>query len=82
MTQQDTYNGWSNFETWQANEWLYDSGAIDCLREDGTLNVEFLTDELEHRTRLIVTPQGLLRDIITRWLQSVNVREIVEKNRD
>ena len=33
MTNQETYNGWSNFETWQAALWLDNTyGLVDGIR--------------------------------------------------
>ena len=80
MTNQETYNGWSNFETWQAALWLDNDGVINWLREDGNLTVEALTDELENQIKLYETPASLLQDLVGAWLERVNVREIVENN--
>lgn len=34
MTQDNTYNGWTNYETWVVNLWLAnDSGSVDRLNE-------------------------------------------------
>lgn len=82
MTNQETYNGWSNFETWQAALWLDNDGVINWLREDGNLTVEALTDELENQIKLYETPASLLQDLVGAWLERVNVKEIVENNQD
>jgi hypothetical protein len=81
MTNQETYNGWSNFETWQAALWLDNDGVINWLREDGNLTVEAITDELENQIKLYETPASLLQDLVGAWLERVNVREIVENNK-
>jgi hypothetical protein len=80
MTNQETYNGWTNFETWQAALWLDNDGVIDWLREDGNLTVEALTEELENQIKLYETPASLLQDLEGAWRERVNVREIVENN--
>lgn len=82
MTNQETYNGWSNFETWQAALWLDNDGVINWLREEGNLTVEALTDELENQIKLYETPASLLQDLVGAWLERVNVKEIVENNQD
>jgi len=82
MTNQETYNGWSNFETWQAALWLDNDGVINWLREDGNLTVEALTDELENQIKLYETPASLLQDLVGAWLERVNVKEIVENNQN
>lgn len=82
MTNQETYNGWSNFETCQAALWLDNDGVINWLREDGNLTVEALTDELENQVKLYETPASLLQDLVGAWLERVNVQEIVENNQD
>jgi len=81
MTNQETHNGWTNFETWQAALWLDNDGIIDWLREDGNLTVEALTDELENQTKLYQTPASLLQDLVGAWLDRVNVQEIVNNNK-
>ena len=81
MENQETHNGWTNFETWQAALWLDNDGIIDWLREDGNLTVEALTDELENQTKLYQTPASLLQDLVGAWLDRVNVQEIVNNNK-
>lgn len=68
----NTYNGWTNYETWQAALWLSeadyrstDSDSVeDMLR--GLANADSLT--------------GLASDIFNGWISSVNIHEICENN--
>jgi hypothetical protein len=71
-----TYNGWCNFETWQANLWLDNDGTLDMLREDDMLTGDAITEHLE--SLLDNIPPSLLGDIVTSWLHCVRVDEILE----
>ena len=71
-----TYNGWCNFETWQAALWLDNDGTLDMLREYDNLTEEAITRELE--SLLDNIPASLLGDIVTSWLHCVRVSEILE----
>jgi len=76
MTNQETYNGWTNFETWQAALWLDTEDVIEHLRQDDNFTVEALTDALEYQIKLYETPASLLQDVVGAWLECVNVQEI------
>lgn len=71
-----TYNGWCNFETWQAALWLDNDGTLDMLRDYDNLTEEAITRELE--SLLDNIPASLLGDIVTSWLHCVRVSEILE----
>lgn len=75
-----TYNGWVNFETWQAALWLENDGTLDMLREDDNLTEEAITEHLE--SMLDNIPASLLGDIVTSWLHCVRVDEIVENAKE
>lgn len=72
-----TYNGWTNYETWQAALWLSeaDMQSID-------------SDELEYFVREVLlgeqafTGNGLLSDVATSWFHSVNFKEIARNNQE
>ena len=65
-----TYNGWSNFETWQANLWLGEAGGFygDDLAKD------YLEECLFFMAGAPVT--GLAADIFNAWIREVNFAEI------
>tara|TARA_R110000772_G_scaffold7665_1_gene25835 strand:+ start:673 stop:909 length:237 start_codon:yes stop_codon:yes gene_type:complete len=67
-----TYNGWTNFETWQAALWLDDAGSI----EGDDLYKDFLEDYLFFMAGRPET--GLAADIFSAWLREVNLTEILE----
>ena len=75
-----TYNGWCNFETWQANLWLDNDGTLDWLREDDMLTEDAITEQLE--SLLDNIPPSLLGDIVTSWIHCVRVDEILEHAKD
>ena len=73
------YNGWSNYETWQANLWLGDDDA-DYMRESGDVTPEIVREYAEQalsddRDEL---PGGLIGDIVNAWLSTVDWRELAE----
>jgi len=75
-----TYNGWCNFETWQANLWLDNDGTLDMLREDDMLTEDAITHQLE--SLLDDIPPSLLGDIVTSWIHCVRVDEILKHAED
>ena len=73
----ERYNGWKNFETWQAALWLKNDGTLDMLRDYDNLTEEAITRELE--SLLDNIPASLLGDIVGAWLSQVYVSEIFNK---
>ena len=75
----NTYNGWSNFETWQANLWLVEYDFLGMLQSGSWKKVDsedvesFIWDMLEDRGE-----SGLLTDIVNAWISSVNFVELVD----
>jgi len=73
MKKENTYNGWTNYETWRVNlelfngddeRWSYASS--DGMREFAEMLIEESTDE------------GIGRDYAMAFLQNVDWREIAE----
>ena len=73
----ERHNGWRNFETWQAALWLDNDGTLEMLRQDGMLTEEAITEQLE--SLLDNIPPSLLGDIVSSWLNQVDVCEIFNK---
>lgn len=75
----NTYNGWTNFETWQAGFWLNEADFLGMLQEDGWKRLEaedvesFIWDMLSDRA-----DGGLLGDIVNAWISSVNFVELAD----
>ncbi len=80
----DTYNGWRNFETWQASLWLSEADTLGRLQSDrwkqvNAEDVESFVHELLESVEVENTyGDGLLSDIINGWLSSVDFHEIAE----
>jgi hypothetical protein len=73
MKNNNTYNGWTNYETWRINLELFDGdndrwshGSPDALQEFAEELIEQSTDE------------GIGRDYALAFLQNVDWREIAE----
>jgi len=73
------YNGWTNFETWQAGLWLNEADFLGMLQEDGWKRLKaedvesFIWDMLSDRAE-----GGLLGDIVNAWISSVNFVELAD----
>lgn len=73
MKKDNTYNGWTNYETWRVNLELFNGddeawrhGSSDGMREFAELLIEESTDE------------GIGRDYAMAFLQNVDWQEIAE----
>lgn len=68
---QNEFNGWTNYETWQAKLWLDEVGIDVSVFSDGGL------DDLLHA--MVGSPEtGLAADIFNAWVSEVNLTEIIE----
>jgi hypothetical protein len=82
----NTYNGWRNFETWQASQRLSEADTLGRLRADSwkrvdAEDVESLVHELLEEEDVEIENtygDGLLSDIINGWLSSVDFHEIAD----
>ena len=87
----NTYNGWTNYETWQAALWLdqygYYSLQLDRWEDDGEMP-QLDSDDVHTFIEEIVldkAPEGMLvfdslfGDIVSGWMSSVNWSEIANK---
>ena len=81
----NTYNGWTNYETWQASMWLDQYGfyslQLDRWEDDGEMP-QLDSDDVYTFIEEIVLDfefKGLLGDIVCGWLSSVNWSEIANK---
>ena len=77
MTNDQTYNGWTNYATWRVNLEIFDGLTSDYY---GTNDTTRLAQELrEHAEEIIeatTTEPGLARDYALAFLGDVNWREI------
>ena len=76
----DTYNGWRNFETWQASLWLSEADTLGRLEADrwkrvDAEDVESFVNELVEGYQEI---DGLMGDIFNSWISCVNFHEIAD----
>ena len=71
MKNNNTYNGWTNYETWRVNLEIFD-GAEDFNMAEFEMR-EFVEELIENDTK-----EGLARDYALAFLQDVNWQEIAE----
>mgnify|MGYP001026034828 CR=1 FL=1 len=75
----NTYNGWTNFETWQAALWLGEHDFLGKCQEAGVTAVDDYMLDLElYDLANGDWMQGLARDIYNGWISSVNLNEIAD----
>ena len=78
----NTYNGWTNYETWQASLWLDQYGfyslQLERWEDDGEMPTLDSDDVYTFIEEIVLagSPEGLLGDIVSGWLSSVNWAEI------
>ena len=75
----NTYNGWANFETWQAALWLNETDFLGRCQEDEVREIdsEMLDAELYYIANADEM-RGLACDIYNGWLSCVNLQEIAD----
>ena len=77
----DKYNGWTHFETWQANLWLTnDEGVWNDILTIHETGRGVGAEDIEATLEAMVgqTYSSLLSDITTAWLACVNFQEIAD----
>ena len=76
------YNGWTNWETWNLNNWIQnDEGTYNFWREQAEeMDAQTLADALQqaHAEPLDDMPNGWHRDVIGQALSRVNWLEVAE----
>ena len=78
MTQDTTYNGWTNYATWRVNLEIFDGGTWDI---EPDLDVYDLSLNLKDSATDFVcdsAPEGLARDYALAFLSDVNWHEIAK----
>lgn len=91
MTTQDrTYNGWSNYETWLVNLWLqndadsYEEVRAEVIDADSLSDAkEILKGWLDNEVEFYLEPtSGLIHDLLQGAIQKVDWYEIVRNWRN
>jgi hypothetical protein len=92
MTTQDkTYNGWTNYETWLVNLWIQNDEDLYSQLHDMVVTVDtlFAAKEIlmawmdnEYDTYVEHAPHGLFQDLLRGALAEVDWYEIAKDWRD
>ncbi len=75
----NTYNGWTNYETWQAALWLRKADFLGNSEESGLTEVD--VEILEYEIYELAGAEdmtGLARDIYNSWMSCANLQEIAD----
>lgn len=78
MSNDNTYNGWSNFETWVTNLWLGD--MLADMADDGEKITANYVQELVNEMASAATEEdanGLITDLLNGAIREINFHEIV-----
>ncbi len=81
----NSYNGWSNRETWLANLWLdNDQSQGHFLKVAGEVSVSDLAEALEdyYTSTLPELPSGLYADLLAGAVARIDWREIAKRMAD
>lgn len=94
MSEDKGYNGWVNFETWQAALWVNNDYGLyswlmetaeDLISDDPDVPASYLAEDLGkmlddslYETLEVDDVSGLLGDIVISWWSRVDWREIAE----
>jgi len=76
-----TYNGWTNWETWNVNLWMGD--MLNDMQEDGLdITADYIKDWVEEELDLLDPQNGMLKDLLQGAIEAVNFYEIVSHYQD
>ena len=82
MTNDKTYNGWSNYATWRVNlEMFSDGQSPKDVTGNMTAEVSDLADALKEQAEELIesgSAEGLARDYAFAFLSDVDWREIAQ----
>ncbi len=91
MSNDKTYNGWTNYETWLVNLWIQNDEDLYSQLHDMVVTVDtlFAAKEVlqacmdnEYDMYIERNPHGLFQDLIKGALSEVNWYEIAKNWRD
>lgn len=88
-TKQQTYNGWSNRETWLANLWLTnEEGSYTVLMQavenfkEAWKGAEWLKMRLQDQLDCEIDQASLWQDLLQQAFDQVDWIEIIENNKE
>lgn len=80
MTQDNTYNGWTNYATWRVNLEIFDGMQLEDMFGDDNTDADDIAERIKEWAEEIMendTPDGgLARDYALAFLADVNWHEI------
>lgn len=85
--QTQTYNGWTNRETWLGNLWLNnDEGFYNlfcrAIRENNTVHetAQYIEEELRYQLQCEIDTASIWQDLLGTAFDRIDWEEIVTKN--
>ena len=81
MTNDTTYNGWSNYATWRINLEIFSDQSPEDVTGNMNAEIPYLAGALEEQAEELIelgSSEGLARSYALAFLDGVNWREIAE----
>jgi len=70
-----TYNGWTNWETWNVNLWMGD--MLDDMHNDGQeITADYIVEWVLEELDRLDPENGMLKDLLQGAIEAVNFHEI------
>jgi len=76
-----TYNGWTNWETWNVNLWMGD--MLNDMQEDGLeITADYVKDWVQEELDRLDPENGMLKDLLQGAIEAVDFHEIASHYQD
>ena len=81
MTIEKTYNGWTNWETWNLNLWMDE--MLNDMHNDGVdITADYVKEWVQEEFDRLDPKNGMLKDLLQGAIEAVNFHEIASRYQD